>query len=185
VGKRISSREERSKARLAFDNQCLSIVKTYNIDYIILAGFDQILSKTFVDSCPFRILNIHPAYDLKTYGGKNMVGSKVHASVLASGAKYSGCTVHLVTNNVDQGPAILKKKVPVRQGDTVETLEKRILTQEHLIYPKAVQLLVDGRVIVSNTGTQCFVDQFSDNWDINWWERQYAYVEQHYEPDID
>ena len=109
--RKFESSKEKEQARLAFDTKCISISKTYDIDYVILAGFDQILTKSFVDSFPFRILNIHPAYDLKSFGGENMVGTKVHSAVIASKKTYSGCSVHLVTSAVDEGPPLLKKKV--------------------------------------------------------------------------
>ncbi len=177
TGKKFSSPEEREEARIAFDKQCLDIVKSQSIDFVVLAGFDQIVSKKFVDAFPLKIINIHPAYDLKKFGGKNMIGSRVHESVLSSGVEYSGCTVHFVTGKVDQGPAILKRRVPVLPGDTGSKLGERILLEEHLAYPEALQLLVEGRVLVSDSGDGCFVDFYSDNWDIFWYERQCAYID--------
>lgn len=182
TGRNYTSSAERDEARIAFDKKCLDVVKTYSSDFIVLAGFDQIVSKTFVEACPFRIANIHPAYDLRKFGGKGKVGRRVHESVLTTGAKYSGCSVHFVTGDVDQGPVILKRRVDVLPDDTVQSLEERVLSQEHLVYPEAVQLLVDGRVIVSASGRECFVDLFSDNWDIKWLERQSAYLKLHSEP---
>ncbi|MHB1908893.1 MAG: phosphoribosylglycinamide formyltransferase [Nitrososphaerales archaeon] len=176
-GRKFVSDNEKEQARLAFDAECISVAKTYGIDYVILAGFDQILTKSFVDNYPLRILNIHPAYDLKSFGGKNMVGMKVHSAVIASKRAYSGCSVHLVTSSVDEGPSILKEKVPVLPNDSAETLEKRILLQEHLVYPKALQLLIDGRVLVSDSGERCFVDLYSNNWDIDWDARQESYLD--------
>jgi phosphoribosylglycinamide formyltransferase 1 len=175
-GKKFSSAQEKEKARTNFDSQCLKVLNSYSIDYVLLAGFDQIIGKLIVDSLPNRILNIHPAYDLRTFGGKNMVGARVHEAVVKSGSKYSGCTVHLIGNDVDQGPAILKEKVLVKPNDTAETLERRILEKEHLVYPMAVQLLVDGRVSVSSDGARCFVDRYSANWDVEWWKRQEQYL---------
>lgn len=175
AGKSFDSKEDREKARINFDNQCLTLVKAYAVDYVLLAGFDQILTKTFVDNVPDRILNIHPAYDLKNFGGKNMVGSKVHSSVIKSGGNFSGCTVHIVRHDVDQGPAILKKKVPLLENETPISLEQRILEFEHLVYPEALQLMVDGRVLLGRENGRCYVDRYSENWDIEWWKRQQAY----------
>jgi phosphoribosylglycinamide formyltransferase-1 len=174
--KKFPSTIEREQARQAFDKKCLEIVVSHDVDYVVLAGFDQIVSKMFVEQCPFRIINIHPAYNLRKFGGKNMVGSKVHEAVVSSGEAYSGCTVHFVSGEVDQGPAILKRKVPVLSGDTPLRLEERILSEEHLAYPEALQLLVDERVFVSSSGTSCFVDRYSDNWDIEWFARQSIYI---------
>jgi phosphoribosylglycinamide formyltransferase-1 len=177
TGKKFGSREEKHQARLAFDNECVSISKTLNIAYIVLAGFDQILSKSFTNNFPYRILNIHPAYDLKLFGGKSMVGLKVHETVLGQKMNYSGCTVHFVTGAVDQGPVILKKRVQVLPNDTPEKLESRILEQEHLAYPEALQMVVDGRVYIPSSGNQCYVDRYGDNWDIEWSRRQEAYID--------
>jgi phosphoribosylglycinamide formyltransferase 1 len=178
AGKKFESSDKRDLARLAFDNECISISKSLNSDYLVLAGFDQILTKAFIDNFPYRILNIHPAYDLKRFGGRMMIGSKVHEMVLAQKAKYSGCSVHLVTPAVDQGPVIIKKRVEVLPSDDPTSLESRILEQEHLAYPEALQLLVDGRVIISDSlGARCFVDRHSDDWDVEWSTRQQSYID--------
>ncbi|MGI0085290.1 MAG: formyltransferase family protein, partial [Nitrososphaerales archaeon] len=79
-------------------------------------------------------------------------------------------------NDVDKGPVILKRMVAVLPDDTLPKLEERVLSEEHLAYPEAVQLLVDGRVVVSDSEKACFVDLFSDNWDVNWLERQRSYI---------
>jgi phosphoribosylglycinamide formyltransferase-1 len=176
TGKKFNSSKEKDEARLAFDNECVAISKTFDIDYVILAGFDQILTKSFNDNFPYRILNIHPAYDLRVFGGRNMVGSKVHEAVIAQKMRYSGCSVHLVTNSIDQGPVVMKKRVDILPNDTPRTLESRILEQEHLAYPEALQLLVDGRVILSESGSGCFVDRYSEDWDIEWSKRQESYI---------
>lgn len=177
AGRKFTSRDERDQARQNFDEQCISIIKEHETDYVILAGFDQILTKSFIDVFPHSILNIHPAYDLKLFGGKNMVGAKVHEAVLSQETGYSGCSVHLVTAMVDQGPVILKKRVEVLPNDTAQSLENRILEQEHLAYPESLQLLVDHRVFIPDPGDKCYVDRYSDNWDIDWMKRQQSYVD--------
>jgi phosphoribosylglycinamide formyltransferase 1 len=177
AGKKFGSSEEREQARMAFDNECVSVSKLLEADYVILAGFDQILTENFTDNFSYRILNIHPAYDLRVFGGKNMVGSKVHELVISRKMSYSGCSIHLVTSSVDQGPVILKKRVDVLPNDTARTLESRILEQEHLAYPEALQLLVDGRVVISGAGSRCLIDRYSENWDIEWAKRQESYLE--------
>lgn len=176
AGRKFGTREERHQARLAFDNECIRIAQRFGIDYVVLAGFDQIFTKSFTDIFPNKILNIHPAYHLKLFGGKNMVGSRVHEAVLAKKIGYSGCSVHIVTDAVDQGPVIIKKRIDVLPNDTPEKLESRMHEQEHLVYPEALQLLVDGRVIISDSGNQCYVDMYSDDWDIQWAKRQEAYL---------
>jgi phosphoribosylglycinamide formyltransferase 1 len=177
TGRKFDTREDKETARSNFEEHCLEVIQELSIDYIALAGFDQIASNGFVDRCKLRILNIHPALDLKRFGGKNMVGRKVHELVLASGAKYSGCTVHFVTNEIDLGPVILKKTTEIRNDDTPDSLEKRILTLEHLAFPEAIQLVANGRVKFDDLGKRCFVDRYSDGWDLDWVVRQEKYLE--------
>jgi phosphoribosylglycinamide formyltransferase-1 len=176
IGTRFPNESAKEEARIAFDKSCIKVIDELQADLVVLAGFDQIVSKTFVEACKFKILNIHPAYDLKRFGGKNMVGRKVHELVLSSGAGYSGCTIHYVTNDIDGGPVLLKKRVDVSKIDTPESLERKILQLEHLAYPEAIQLVADGRVRVDESGKRCFVDRFSDGWDIDWDSRQQRYI---------
>jgi phosphoribosylglycinamide formyltransferase 1 len=177
AGKLFGSTLKKEEARLTFDNECISIAETLGIDFVILAGFDQILSKSFTDRFPYRILNIHPAYDLKRFGGKNMVGERVHQAVISNGASFSGCTIHLVTSDVDRGPILLKKVVDVLPSDTPDSLAVRVLEQEHLVYPESLQLLVDNRVIIAESGRRCYVDRYSDEWDLKWLNRQQDYIQ--------
>lgn len=176
-GRAFLDSAERDAVRNQFDQECLRIARELGVSLIVLAGFDQILGRKLVDSFTFKILNIHPAYDLMRFGGKGMVGLRVHETVLKSGVQFSGCAVHFVTNDVDLGPVILKKKVMVEPGDTPEKLEKRILQLEHLAYPEAIQLVLDDRVRIDPSGKSCYVDRYSRNWDVEWDSRQQKYVE--------
>ena len=114
-------------------------------DFICLAGWLQLLPPSFIKAFPGRILNIHPAL-LPGFGGKGMYGLKVHQAVIESGAKVSGCTVHLVDEQYDNGPIVLQSPVPVAEGDTAETLAARVQEAEHYLYPKAARLFCEGRV---------------------------------------
>lgn len=176
TGAKFPGPEKREEARIKFDVSCVDALRGQNADLVVLAGFDQIVSKTFVDAFAFKILNIHPAYDLKRFGGKNMVGAKVHEQVLRSRVPYSGCTIHFVTNDIDGGPVLLKRRVEISNNETPESLEKKILRTEHLAYPEAIQLLADDRVKLDETGRKCFVDRYSDGWDIDWDQRQQRYI---------
>jgi len=176
-GRKFLYNDEKDAARANFDQECLRIAKELGVNLIVLAGFDQILGRKLVDSFTFKILNIHPAYDLNRFGGKGMVGRKVHEEVLKSGASYSGCAVHFVTNDIDLGPVILKKKTTVNPRETPESLEKRILDLEHIAYPEAIQLVLDDRVRLDASGKSCYVDRYSKNWDVEWDSRQRKYVE--------
>jgi len=176
-GREFQDEANRETARMHFDLEVLRIAKDLQAGLIVLAGFDQILGRKLVDSFTFKILNIHPAYDLNRFGGKGMVGLKVHEAVLKSGAMFSGCAVHFVTNDIDLGPVILKKKTMIESRDTPEILEKRILELEHLAYPEAIQLVLDDRVRLDTSGKSCYVDRYSKNWDVEWDSRQRKYIE--------
>lgn len=107
---------------------------------VLLAGFMRILSKPFVEMYKGRILNIHPSL-LPAFPGLN-----AQRQALAYGAKVSGCTVHFVVPDVDAGPVVVQRPVPVKEGDDEEALSARILRQEHRAYPEAVRLFVEGRL---------------------------------------
>lgn len=111
-------------------------------DLVVLAGYMRLLGKTFLSEYSLRTVNIHPAL-LPAFPG-------LHAQkqALEYGVRFSGCTVHFVDEGVDTGPIILQAVVPVYFDDTVETLEVRILKEEHRIYPQALQLIAEGRVVV-------------------------------------
>lgn len=112
-----------------------------SIDVICLAGYMFLLPLEVVRAYEGRILNIHPAL-LPKYGGKGMYGMHVHEAVLAAGEKESGCSVHFVTENYDEGEVLLQKRCPVLPDDTPETLAERVLDLESTAYPEALKLLV-------------------------------------------
>ena len=112
--------------------ELLSIFKTNNIEMICLAGFMKILSKNFIQNFKGKILNIHPSL-LPKYKGLN-----THKRVLNNKEKYSGCTVHFVNSKLDSGKIILQKKVKISKNETEASLAKKILVQEHKLYPKAI-----------------------------------------------
>ena len=117
-------------------------------DLIVYAGFMTILDENVCDAFENKMINVHPAL-IPSFCGKGFYGLHVHESALAKGVKVSGATVHFVTAECDAGPIILQKAVEVVEGDTPETLQKRIMEQaEWKILPKAVQLFCDGKVEV-------------------------------------
>ena len=122
----------------AYDKKLIEVISNYKVDLIVLAGYTKILTENFVNAFKNKIINIHPAL-LPDFGGKGMYGEKVHEAVLKSGVKESGCTVHFVTNEIDAGPIIAQRKVPVMPGDTVDTLSKRILVEEHKLLVEAIE----------------------------------------------
>jgi phosphoribosylglycinamide formyltransferase-1 len=123
--------------------QMLRTLRAQGVELVVMAGFDQILIPEVVAAFPQRILNVHPSL-LPAFAGT------LHAQeeALSHGVKVSGCTVHLVTTEVDGGPIVLQAAVPVYDDDTVESLSARILAQEHRLLPQAVRLLAQGRVAV-------------------------------------
>ena len=123
-----------SKKMINFESKTLIILKKNNIKLICLAGFMKILSDKFIKNFKYKILNIHPSL-LPKYKGLN-----THKRVLKNKEKFSGCTVHYVTNKLDSGRVILQKKVRIIKADNEKTLRKKILKIEHLLYPKAIKL---------------------------------------------
>src|SRR5579885_1297529 len=112
-----------------------------NVRWVCLAGFTRLLPNEVLAAYPHRVLNIHPAL-LPKYGGKGMYGMRVHEAVLGSGDLESGCTVHSVNEQYDDGAIILQRRVPVLPGDTPETLAHRVLEQEHIAYPEALAKVI-------------------------------------------
>jgi phosphoribosylaminoimidazolecarboxamide formyltransferase/IMP cyclohydrolase len=127
------------------------LCKQRDIDLICLAGFMHQLRSPLLKAFPWRILNIHPAL-LPSFGGKGMYGKYVHEAVLKSGAKISGCTVHFIDEEYDRGHIVVQTTVPVLQGDTPDSLARRVLAQEHWAYPRAVELYCDGRLEATDHG---------------------------------
>ncbi len=127
-----------------YDSKLVSILEKYNVTpqngLICLAGFMRIMSPEFIRHYKGRILNIHPAI-LPSFPGLHS-----QRQALEYGVKYSGCTVHFVDEGVDTGPIILQSVVKIKDNDTEESISKKILKQEHKIYPKAVKLFAKGKI---------------------------------------
>lgn len=147
--------EEKGIKTLVFDkkiyksnlsNAILEVIDN-KVDFIVLAGFLSILKGEILDKFNNRIINIHPSL-IPSFCGAGMYGIRVHESVIKSGVKVSGCTVHFVDKGTDTGPVILQKVVPVYFEDDAQSLQKRVLEQEHIALPEALNLLLQGRVSV-------------------------------------
>jgi len=128
------------KPREAHERAVLDVLKRQRVDIVCLAGYMRRLSPLMVEAFRGRVLNIHPAL-LPSFPGLDAQEAALHY-----GVKVTGCTVHLVDEQVDHGPIILQATVPVEDDDTVLTLSARILEQEHALYPKALALVADGRI---------------------------------------
>jgi len=130
-------------SREAFDRQVIHVLEEKRADLVCLAGFMRLLSPSFIQTFRNRILNIHPSL-LPAFPGLD-----AQRQALEYGVKVSGCTVHFVDEGLDSGPIVLQAVVPVLDGDTEESLSTRILEQEHQIYPKAIQYVLDGQIRVN------------------------------------
>ena len=117
---------------LGFEAELTEILNRYEVKIICLAGFMKILSKDFIEVFKGRILNIHPSL-LPKYKGLN-----THARAVAAKDKFSGCSVHLVTAELDGGPILAQSKVTIERTDTAETLSSKVLKEEHLLYPEVL-----------------------------------------------
>lgn len=134
----------------AYSQALIDALRERNVELVVLAGFLTITGNNFVEAFPNRILNVHPAL-LPSFGGKGYYGLHVHEAVLARGVKVTGATVHFVNEVCDGGPIILQKAVKVRQGDTPELLQKRVMEEaEWSLLPKAVSLFCEGRLSVKD-----------------------------------
>lgn len=136
-----------------FSRAILACLNRYSIDLVCLAGFMRILDRVLINSYLYRILNIHPAL-LPAFGGKGMYGHHVHEAVIASGAKYSGATVHFVTPETDAGPIIAQGIVPVADDDTPDSLAAKVLKIEHQIYPQAINLVLEEKLEIEGYRTR-------------------------------
>jgi phosphoribosylglycinamide formyltransferase 1 len=136
--------------REAYDQEVMEILRTRGVELVVLAGFMRLLSPVFIKSYANRIMNIHPAL-LPAFPGLN-----VQRKALEHGVRFSGCTVHFVNDECDDGPIIIQAVVPVFPDDTEAALEARILKQEHRIYPRAIQLYAEGKLHV--VGRRVLVD---------------------------
>lgn len=130
-----------------FTRAILSSLQNYRVDLVCMAGFLRILDRMLTDAYPNRVLNIHPAL-LPAFGGKGMYGHHVHEAVIASGTKYSGATVHLVTPETDVGPIIRQGMVTISDTDTPESLAEKVLKIEHQIFPEAIKLVLEEQIVI-------------------------------------
>jgi phosphoribosylglycinamide formyltransferase 1 len=125
--------------REPYDRQVVAALRAKNVDLVCLAGYMRLLSPYFVREFPQKILNIHPSL-LPAFPGL-----EPQRQALEHGAKFTGCTVHFVDENLDAGPIIVQAAVPIEDSDTPETLAVRILREEHRIYTEAVNIVLQGR----------------------------------------
>lgn len=130
--------ERRGLSREEHERAILAALQEHEVQLVCLAGFMRLLSSQFINAFPGPILNIHPSL-LPAFPGLD-----AQQQALAHGVKWSGCTVHMVDENLDAGPIVAQRAVPVLPDDTIDTLSERILEQEHQVYAEAVALIASG-----------------------------------------
>ena len=140
----------RPDSREAYDRELLDALRRHDVGLVLLAGYMKIVTRVLVEAFANRMMNIHPSL-LPSFPGLD-----VQKKAIEWGCKLAGCTVHFVTEGVDEGPIILQAAVPILDDDTPDTLAARILQQEHKIYPRAVQLFAEGRLRVE--GRRVFIE---------------------------
>ncbi len=137
--------------RVEYDKKIISVLNKYGVTpkngLVCLAGFMRIISPQFVRKYKNRMMNIHPAL-LPSFPGLN-----AQEQTIKFGAKFSGCTVHFADEGVDTGPIIIQAIIKVKDDDTKESLSKRILVKEHIIYPQAVKLFAENKIKISGRST--------------------------------
>jgi phosphoribosylglycinamide formyltransferase 1 len=129
----------------------LAQLSSHRIDLVVLAGYMRLIPEVVVNAYRGRIVNVHPAL-LPAFGGRGMYGTRVHAAVIAAGARVSGATVHFVDERYDHGAIIAQWPVPVLSGDTPQELAARVLRVEHALYPPAILAVAQQRIGLDETG---------------------------------
>lgn len=137
-----------------YDNALTNLLKSKNADVVVLAGFMTILGSKVISAYKNKIINIHPSL-IPSFCGEGYYGLKVHEAALKKGVKVTGATAHFVNEVCDGGPIIIQKAVEIKNGDTPEILQKRVMEQaEWKILPKAVSLFCEDKIIVKDNKTE-------------------------------
>ena len=126
-----------------YDAELVNILKKHGVDLVVLAGYMKILTPVFINAFPAKILNIHPSL-LPSFKGLHP-----QQQALDAGVKFSGCTVHFVTIELDSGPIIIQEVVPVLPNDNEDTLAERILEKEHVLYTEAIKIVARGTLPIA------------------------------------
>lgn len=128
--------------RRSFETAVVAAMNAHGVELVVMAGFDRLVTTTLLTSFPQRVINIHPAL-LPAFKGLD-----AQSQAFEYGARIAGATVHLVDDEMDHGPIIVQAAIPISGSDDAETVRQRILAQEHVIYPLAIQLFAEGRIEV-------------------------------------
>ena len=143
----------------SYSEALIHALQARDVDLVVLAGFLTITGDNFIKAYENRIMNVHPAL-LPAFGGRGFYGLHVHEAVLARGCKLTGATVHFANEVCDGGPIILQKAVEVKDGDTPETLQRRVMEEaEWVLLPQAVSLFCEGRLQVKDGKVNILAEQ--------------------------
>jgi phosphoribosylglycinamide formyltransferase-1 len=140
----VVPRQAKTLSLADYNSLLADTIDKYSPDLIVLAGFMRILAREFVSRFPNRVINIHPSL-LPSFPGLHS-----HEQALEAGVRFSGCTIHFVTEEVDAGPILAQAVVPVLGDDTVDALADRVLAQEHKLYPAVIQAIANGHVAIKD-----------------------------------
>jgi phosphoribosylglycinamide formyltransferase-1 len=140
-----------SRSRAEFSASVFDPIRRSESDLVILGGFLSLLQ--IPADYRGRVINVHPSL-IPAFCGKGFYGSKVHEAVLEAGVKLTGCTVHFVDNDYDNGPIIVQRAVPVQHGDTADTLAARVYKEECRALPEAISLYAEGRLLIEGRRVQ-------------------------------
>ena len=147
--------------REEFNKELLKKIQSFDVDLVVLAGCLVVIPKIMVEAYPNRIINIHPSL-IPSFCGTGYYGLKFHEAALERGVKVTGATVHFVDDGTDTGPIILQKAVEIKQGDTPEILQQRVMKEaEWKIMPQAIDLIANGKIAVRD-GKVVLVDKLED-----------------------
>jgi phosphoribosylglycinamide formyltransferase 1 len=139
--------QKQFSSEIEFNNRLLEELEKYKVNFIVLAGYMKRIHSSIILAFKNRILNIHPAL-IPSFCGTNMYGSRVHSAVLEYGCKITGVTVHIVDEEYDHGTIVLQKCVKVEDEDTPDTLASRVLKVEHELFPEAIKLFADDKLVI-------------------------------------
>lgn len=138
--------DQRGKEREEYDREVAKVLKEKDVDLICFVGWMRISSPWFIQEFEGKIINVHPAINMKKYAGPGAMNLNVHKAVIEAGEKESGCTIHYVTEGLDEGPIIAQADVLVSPDETPESLRDKVQAQEKLLYPEVIRRFARGEV---------------------------------------
>lgn len=134
-------------SKIEYDREILKVLNEYNVDLVVLVGYMRILGDEIIDRYHHKILNVHPSL-IPLFSGLGMMDKNVHEEVMKSGMRITGCTIHFVTEKIDQGPIVLQKAVEIDNDETPDSLKEKVQELEKKWYPEVIRWIAAGKVWV-------------------------------------